>query len=250
MVRLLLLLCLSVLPGSVGAQIAVDLELVLAADGSGSIDDEEFKLQRTGYAEAITHPRVLTAIASGYHRRIAIAFIEWGAPDSQHVIVDWTVVSDRTSAEGFAARLLAAPRVAFGYNSISNALAFARSMIAANGYEGQRKVIDLSGDGPQIGGAPLEAVRFATLQDGITINALMVDTRGGHVPGPTGEPLLEHYKRDVVGGPGHFVMVAQGRAEFARAILNKMIQEIAGTEPPDDRAMLAETSDSSMGREK
>lgn len=237
---LLVLLCLLALPVvSARAQIAVDLELVLAADGSGSIDDEELRLQRSGYAEAITHPRVLAAITSGFHRRIAIAFIEWGAPESQHVIVDWTVIGDKATAEAFAARLLAAPRVAFGYNSISNAIAYSRNMILTNGFEGQRKVIDLSGDGPQIGGAPLEMVRVATLKDGITINALMVDSPGGHVAGPSGEPLVEHYKHDVVGGPGHFVMVAKGREEFARAILNKMIHEIAGAEAPESRVMLA-----------
>lgn len=236
--RLLLLLLLALPAGAVQAQVAVDLELVLAADGSGSIDDAEFRLQRTGYAEAITHPRVLTAITSGYHRRIAIAFIEWSAPESQHVIVDWTMIGDRSSAEAFATRLLAAPRVAFGYNSISNALEFSRNLIATNDYEGQRKVIDLSGDGPQIGGTPLEAVRAAALQDGITINALMVDTPGGHVAGPVGEPLVEHYKRDVVGGPGHFVMIAKGRDEFARAILSKLIQEIASGDALTHRVVL------------
>ena len=236
----LLLLCLLTVPAaSAQAQLPVDLELVLAADGSGSIDDEEFRLQRNGYAEAISHPRVLTAIASGYRRRIAIAFMEWGAPESQHVIVDWTMIDGREAAEAFAAKLLSAPRAAYGYNSISNAIAFSRAMIAGNDYEGQRMVIDLSGDGPQIGGAPLEAVRSETLRDGITINALMVDTPGGHVAGPLGEPLSEHYRRDVVGGPGHFVMIAKGREEFARAILNKLVQEIADSGARAGRVILA-----------
>lgn len=100
----------------------VDLELVLAADGSGSMDAAEFSLQRAGYAEAITHPDVLGTILSGYSQVIAIAYVEWAAPTSVHTIVDWMVIRDAASAAVFADRLILAPRVAVGYNSISAAL--------------------------------------------------------------------------------------------------------------------------------
>ena len=206
----------------------VDLELVLAADGSGSIDDEELGLQRAGYGAAITHPRVLDAIRAGYRGAIAVTYVEWGAPDSQHIIVDWTRIDGAGSARAFADALLAAPRRAFGYNSISNALHYAAAEIRTNDYQGSRAVIDLSGDGPQIGGRPIGSVRAGIVTAGITINALVIKSPGGGFRGPGGIPLDEHYRRDVVGGFGAFVMVAEDRSHFAEAILKKLILEIAG----------------------
>ncbi len=205
----------------------VDLELVLAADGSGSIDDQEFALQRAGYAAAITDPQVLRVIRAGYHGRIALAYVEWGAPDSLHTIVDWTVIDGEKSAKAFADRLMAAPRMAVGWNSISGAIQYAANMIRSNLFEGARKIIDISGDGPQLNGPPLPLVRGKVVSWGITINALVIKSPGGGYPGPRGEPLDEHYRRDVVGGRSAFVEVAESRAHFGEAILRKMIQEIA-----------------------
>ncbi len=214
--------------GAAAAEQAVDLELVLAADGSGSIDDDEFRLQRAGYAAAITNPRVLGAIRSGFLGRIALTFIEWGAPESQATIVDWALIHDEASARAFAARLLAAPRLVWGYNSISAALDYAAGMIHANDYQGTRKIIDISGDGPQIGGRPIAAARGEAVLAGITINALVIVSAGGGYPGPGGMPLEAHYRRDVIGGAGAFVMTADSRASFAAAILNKLVLELAG----------------------
>ena len=205
----------------------VDVELVLAADGSGSIDDEELRLQREGYARAVTHPRVLEVITSGYHRSIAIAFVEWGGALSQHTIVDWHRIHDEASARAFAAALLAAPRAARGYNSISGAIDYAAALIRNNAFDGANKVIDVSGDGPQIGGRPLAVSRMEAMAEGITINGLVVKSRGGGYPGPRGEPLEEHYENDVIGGPGSFVMIADEQLSFADAILNKLILEVA-----------------------
>lgn len=206
---------------------AVDLELVLAADGSGSIDDQEFELQRAGYAAAITHPDVLAAIQGGYHGAIALAYVEWGGPTSQHTIVDWQVIRDPASAKLFADRLVSAPRRALGYNSISGAIDHAAALIATNAFDAARRIIDVSGDGPQIGGRPLPLARQEALQADITINALVLESPGGGYPGPGGIPLDEHYERDVIGGFGAFVMVAESRADFARAIRQKMLLEIA-----------------------
>ena len=227
-----LLLFLIILFSSTGARAQsavdqVDLELVLAADGSGSIDAGEFALQRAGYASAITDPDVLSAIQSGHFGRIALAYMEWGAPESQETIVDWMVISDLASAQVFADKLLAAPRVVYGYNSISNAIIHANAMIVANQWDAPRKIIDISGDGPQINGEPLGPVRDEAMNQGITINALVIKTAGGGFRGPGGLALIEHYRRDVIGGFGAFAMVAESREEFALAIRNKMIQEIA-----------------------
>ncbi len=213
------------------AQQAVDLELVLAADGSGSIDEEEFRLQRQGFAAAIASPEVLDAIQSGALQRIAVALVEWGAPESQHVIVDWVEVRDAASAQAFADRLLAAPRQAWGYNSISNVIDFSARLLGSNAFEGARKVIDVSGDGPQIGGRPLEEVRRETLAQGITINGLVIKSKGGGVRGPGGTDLGDHYERDVIGGPGAFVMTAENRRNFEQSIRAKLVAEIAGLIP-------------------
>ncbi|UCH75870.1 MAG: DUF1194 domain-containing protein [Rhodospirillales bacterium] len=222
------------------AQEPVDLELVFAADGSGSIDDQELALQRAGYAAALAHPKVLAAIRGGYLQKIAVAYVEWAAPESQHTIVDWTVIENETSAREFGRRLTAAPRQAWGSNSISNAIHYSANLIETNGFEGTRKVIDVSGDGPQRNGRPLELVRQATLLKGITINALVVVSEGGGYPGPKGEPLTEHYANDVIGGPRAFMMTARSREEFAEAILRKLILEVAGTPPHEDTAEAAD----------
>jgi hypothetical protein len=211
----------------------VDLELVLAADGSGSIDEDEMRLQRDGYARAITDPRVIDSIQFGHHQRIAIAYVEWGGPSSQHTIVDWTVISDKASAETFAHQLRTRPRAAYGYNSISNALVYSADLIATNAYEGPRKIIDVSGDGPQMGGLPLPTVRAATIAQGITINGLAIDRAGSGRPGGArfGMSLEEHFSRDVIGGVGAFVIVANRELSFADAVLRKLILEIASNAP-------------------
>lgn len=209
----------------------VDVELVLAADGSGSIDDDEFRTQREGYAAAITHPDVLAAIRSGISGRIALAYVEWGGPASQHTIVDWMVIEDAASAEAFAEKLRSAPRQARGYNSISAVIDYSADLINENAYQGIKKVIDVSGDGPNIGGRPVRNARDDAVRAGITINALVVKRPGGGYLGLSGEPLEEHYENDVIGGPGAFVAITTSRSEFPLAVRRKLILEIARLAP-------------------
>ena len=213
-------------PGLRAAE-AVDLELVLAADGSGSIDDDELQFHWQGYAAAITHPQVLDAIRGGFNQSIAIAYIEWGGPFSQHTIVDWMKIDGPVSATAFARKLTTTPRMAEGYNSISEAIAYSTELIAGNAYRGARKIIDVSGDGPQIGGRSLIEVKALAFAHGITINALVVKSPRGGFPGLGGEALEEHYRNDVIGGRGAFVTIAENRKEMAGAILKKLILEIA-----------------------
>ncbi|MEQ8585098.1 MAG: DUF1194 domain-containing protein [Thalassobaculaceae bacterium] len=221
------------------ARTEVDLELVFASDGSGSIDDEELKFQRQGYAAALVDPRVQDAIAAGPLGRIAVAFVEWGAPSSQHTIVDWTVIAGPEDARAWGDRLVAAPRAAYGYNSISEAIAYSADLIRTNDYEGARKVIDVSGDGPQIGGRSLDLIRSMTVADGITINGLVVANRNVRT-GPSGEPLDEHYRMDVIGGFGAFVVVATEERGFTQTILAKMVREIADSRPTGSPPSLAQ----------
>ena len=239
-------LCLSFAfsPASPRAQgMEVDLELALAADGSGSIDDGELALQRAGYGAAITDPEILGLIAGGLHGKIAIAYIEWGAPASQHIIVDWTVIDGKDSAEAFAEALRTRPRQAYGYNSISEALAFSARSMETNAYQGLRRIIDVSGDGPNIGGRPLEDIRSLLVNAGMTINALVVASERGGVNAPGGQPLAQYYQERVIGGPGAFTVVAEGREKFAEAIRRKMILEIAdgvhGTDTAEEALALA-----------
>ncbi|HEV7368139.1 DUF1194 domain-containing protein [Arenibaculum sp.] len=210
----------------------VDLELVLAADGSGSIDDEELRFQREGYAAAVTSPRVLDAIRSGPLGRIALAFTEWGGADSQHVIVDWMVVEDEPSAAAFAEALVAAPRAASGWNSIGGAIDHAAVLLRTNGIEGLRMVIDVSGDAPHYGGRPVTAARDEAVLAGITINALAIAAPGGGRPGYQAEPLEDNYEREVIGGFGAFVVTADEGTSFRDAVLAKMVREIAGLPGP------------------
>jgi len=217
---------LSLMPSAV-AQQRVDVELVLAADGSGSIDDDELAFQRRGYAEAITSPDVLNVIRGGREGAIAISYVEWGGPLSQHTIVDWTLVHDETSARAFADALVAAPRAAYGYNSISGAIDYAAAKIETNGYFGLYKVIDVSGDGPNIGGRPVTAARDDAVAKDIKINALVILRPGGLAGSTRGLSLQEHYEQDVIGGFGSFVMTVETRDGFADAVRRKMVLEIA-----------------------
>lgn len=213
----------------------VDVELVLAADGSGSIDADELALQRKGYGDALMSPEVQKAIRSGLIGRIAIAYVEWGGPTSQHVIVDWHVVSDPASARVFAEKLVATPRAAYGYNSISNAIDFSVRLIETNAYQGTSKVIDVSADGPNIGGREITAARDDAVAAGVTVNGLVISRPGGVVRRVQGEPLTEHFRRDVIGGPGAFVMTVDETTTFPEAVRRKMVMEIAGRALPARR---------------
>lgn len=208
----------------------VDLELVFAADGSGSIDDEELRLQRQGWADALTSKDVLDGIKDGPLGAIAVAFMEWGGPSSQVLIVDWHVIRDAGSATVFADKLVSAPRGAYGYNSISNAIDFSVRLVETNAHEGTRKVIDVSGDGPNMNGRSLEAARGDALAKGFTINALAIRRPGSGRPGgPGGMSLEDYYGQSVIGGPGSFVEIADEKRPFAVAARRKLLTEIAGT---------------------
>jgi hypothetical protein len=228
-IALVLLIAASLTPAR--ALEPVDLELVFAADGSGSIDDDELRLQRKGWADALTSADVLAGIKDGPLGSVAVAYMEWGGPQSQFVVVDWHVIRDEGSAKIFADKLLSAGRGAYGYNSISNAIDFSVRMVEGNGFEGTRRIIDVSGDGPNIGGRPLEAARSDALAKNFTINALAIRRPGGRPGGPGGMPLEDYYGESVIGGPGAFVEVADEMRPFAIAARRKLLTEIAGGPP-------------------
>lgn len=215
-----------------GAGRKVDLELCLAVDGSGSIQEDEFAFQRQAYAQAVSHPDVVGIMTSGFERSIAIALMEWGGPESMNPIVDWTLIDGTESARSFADAILAAPRRAFGWNSISNAIAFCHRWIEGNGFEGFRKVIDVSGDAGQRGGMPLPLARELAVNAGIVINGLALHYRSGGMTGPAGEALVEHFRRDVIGGMGAFAIAVEQENAFVDALIRKLILEIAWAQQP------------------
>ena len=212
--------------GSANAAEEVDLELVLAADGSGSIDDEELRLQREGYARAVADPKILRAIGSGFLEKIAIAYVEWGGPVSQHTIVDWTIIDGPVSAAAFGAKLVAAPRAAVSYNSISNAIVYSQNLIETNEYAGLRRIIDVSADAGNLGGIPISVARERALAAGITINGLAISRPGSTRPF-RGITLETHFDRDIIGGPGAFVVTVNETISFADAVIKKLVLEIA-----------------------
>ena len=223
----------------------VDLELVLAVDVSGSMDEGERALQCGGYVQAFLHPEVIAAIGSGVYGRIAVTYVEWAGPRSQEVMIPWRAVDGQASAEGFAAALRAAPTSHIHGTSISGALAFASTLFDANGFAGARRAIDVSGDGPNNMGPPVTPVRDAVVARGVTINGLPLTLHAG---GPEGmgygglaAGLLDLYYEDcVIGGPGAFFLSVQAPEQLADAIRRKLVLEIAGPAPTLQPAQLAQ----------
>ena len=203
----------------------VDTLLVLAVDASGSIDADEFRLQREGYAEALSHPAVLSAITSRPRGAIAVALVEWGSPGGAATVVEFLRVADAASARRLAEAVMDAPRSPQSWNAIGDALDHSAALIAAAPFRAAEWVIDLSGDGPDLRSLrPAAAARDAAVAAGIQINALAVAAAGQVTR--FGEPLAETYRREVIGGPGAFVVTAEDRRDIARALRAKLVREI------------------------
>lgn len=214
------------------AQIDVALELVLLADATGSIDNAEILFQRQGYAQAITDPEVIGAITSTAHGRIAVTYVEWGQENSQDVVVGWTVIDGIKTAEAFAEALLVPPRRAFGRNAIGAALLFGKNLIETNDIEGFRKVIDISADSANNWNGPgIEFGRNEVVAAGMTINGLAVLCRACSGR-PVTYDLEQRFEERIIGGPGAFVITADGADTFADAVRRKLVLEIAGTGGP------------------
>ena len=213
------------------ADLPVDLELVLAVDVSGSVDAEEARQQRDGYIAAITDPAVIQAIGSNFHRRIAVAYVEWAGSDYQELVLDWTLVAGGGDARAFADRLAATPRRRGRWTSISGAIDFSRPLFDRNGYAGDRLVIDVSGDGTNNRGRPGEDARDEAVAAGIVVNGLPIlndRIQPFNLPTPMAMALDAYFAESVIGGPGSFVQPAIDFTDFRTAILAKLIREIAG----------------------
>jgi hypothetical protein len=213
------------------ADTEVDLALVLAVDVSRSMDLDEQRLQRDGYVEAFRSVQVHDAIRKGVLGRIAVTYMEWSGPMEQTVVIPWTVVEGSGEANALADRLAAEPIGRVFSTSISGAIDFSVKLLETSRVEALRRVIDVSGDGPNNTGRPVAQARDEAVAKGITINGL---------PFMVKEPIgfgdirnLDHYYEDcVIGGPGAFSIPLRERHQIAEATRNKLVREIAGLAEP------------------
>jgi hypothetical protein len=202
------------------AQGGVDLQLVLAVDASGSVDQYRFELQKRGYVAAFRHPDVLAAIRSGPNQALAATVVQWTGPALHVQVIGWSRIGDAEGAAAFADAIEAAPRQLFGGGtSISGAIDYGSALFSKSSFRGGRRVIDVSGDGSNNRGRSVNLARDEAVASGIGINGLPILAL---------EPDLDSYYYDnVIGGPGAFVVTAQTYETFGEAILKKLITEIA-----------------------
>ncbi len=226
------LLALFAPPSRAGAPMQVDVELVLAVDISYSMDFDELALQREGYITALTSKDFIDAVRNGPHGKIAITYIEWAGSHEQTIVVPWTLIDGKASAEAFAAKLQAAPIRRTYRTSISSGLLFSAAQFGTADFKGLRRVIDVSGDGTNNQGPLIETTRDEIVAKGIVINGLPLQLKA-----PAGSMLdiadLHVYYEDcVIGGTGSFVVPVRDRSQFINAVRQKLIMEVSGITPP------------------
>ena len=215
------------------AAMQVDLQLVLAVDVSRSIDEVEAELQRRGYIEALTNERVIDAILSGEHKRIALCYTEWAGTHYQVVVIDWSVIDSAGAARRFADKLAEAPRASQSWTAVGAALAFAAQRFDDSGFTSKRRVIDISGDGRTNDGPPAELVRDRLVELGVVVNGLPVMMNRTNFGRPPDLTLDKYYEENVIGGPGSFMIVADNFDHFGRAVRTKLVREISGVDVTD-----------------
>jgi hypothetical protein len=210
---------------------SVDVELVIAVDISYSMDLDELAVQREGYAQAIVSKEFLQALQAGPNGRVALTYFEWSASTDQKIIIPWRLVDGPESADAVAAEILKTPVRRGSRTSISGAIEFAMPLFDENPYRGLRRVIDISGDGPNNNGVPVAGPRDAALQKGIVINGLPVMVKEPSLATMDIDHLDWYYEDCVIGGPGSFVVAINDREKFKEAIRTKLILEVAARTP-------------------
>jgi hypothetical protein len=225
---LLLLLCF---PALARAAEPVDVALVLVSDVSRSVDDTEFTMEKAGYGTAMLDPKVLAAIKGGPIGAIAVSYVEFAGAYEVRTVIDWEIIRDEASAQRFVSSLEEAQRSYWGRTSISAGIDKAMQMLAASGYEAQRRVIDVAGDGTNNSGREVNDARDDAVNAGVTINGLAIINEHpvsytfAHVQPPGG--LTNWYAENVTGGPGSFVVEVRSFQAFGEAMTRKLLNEIA-----------------------
>ena len=173
-----------------------------------------------GLGQAFRKPEVKRAIAMGNLQRIAVSVVQWSDESNQVVAMPWTILESEEDGDLFGETLMGMPRkLAEGGTSISSALLYSAAHLT-RAPRAQRLVIDVSSDGRNNVGVPVNAVRDRLVAQGITINALTILNEW---------PTLDvYFQNQVVGGEGHFVIPANDYAAYAEAIYRKLLREITG----------------------
>jgi hypothetical protein len=214
-------------PGS----LQVDAELVLAVDISYSMDPEEQALQREGYVFALTSAEFLNALKGGMHGRIAVSYVEWAGIAEQRLVIPWRLVDGDAGASAFAAEIMAAPYRRAYRTSIAGALRFSAPLFENNGFQGIRRIIDVSGDGTNNQGPLVTVVRDEVVAKGVTINGLPIMLKRPNAATMDIDNLDVYYEDCVIGGPDAFVVPIRDREKFKEATRTKLVLEIASREP-------------------
>ena len=209
----------------------VDVELILAVDVSYSMDMDELAVQREGYAQAIVSKEFLQALKSLPNGKIAITYFEWAASSDQKIIVPWRLIDGPESADAVADEILKTPIRRASRTSISGAIYFAMPLFDEDPYRGLRRVIDISGDGPNNNGLPIIGARDEALSKGIVINGLPIMVKEPSYSTMDIDNLDWYYEDCVIGGPGSFVVSIKDREKFKEAIRAKLLLEVAGRTP-------------------
>jgi hypothetical protein len=210
---------------------SVDVELVLAVDVSYSMDMDELAIQREGYAQAIVSKEFLQALKTGPNGKISVTYFEWAASSDQKIIIPWRVIDGPETADAVANEIMKTPIRRASRTSISGAINFAMPLFDENPYRGLRRVIDISGDGPNNNGSPVTVARDAALEKGITINGLPIMVKEPSYSTMDIDNLDFYYEDCVIGGPGSFVVTIKDRDRFKEAIRTKLLLEVAGRTP-------------------
>ena len=210
---------------------SVDVELVLAVDVSYTMDMDELAIQREGYAQAIVSKEFLQALKSGPNGKISVTYFEWAASTDQKIIIPWRVIEGPESADAVANEIMRTPIRRASRTSISGAINFAMPLFDENPHRGLRRVIDISGDGPNNNGAPVVAARDAAIEKGIIINGLPIMVKEPSYSTMDIDNLDLYYEDCVIGGPGSFVVTIKDRDKFKEAIRTKLLLEVAGRTP-------------------
>jgi len=198
----------------------MDLALVLAVDCSGSVRAEHYELQQKGYADAFRHRRVIEAILGGLHGGIAVTYFQWSGPAYHNHTIPWTLLRNRADVMAFASALASAPRTIFsGGTAPAEAIDYGAALLERVPARVLRRVIDVSGDGRSNRGRPPAQARDAAVAKGITINGLPILHMESDID--------DYYEKNIIGGPGSFMLSARDYVAFADAVRRKLILEIS-----------------------
>ncbi len=227
------LLAFSLLAATTAARAAqpVDVALVIVDDVSGSINDDEYKLEKQGYYDAFTNPSVISAIQGGPLGAIAVTFVEFAGAGQVETVLPWTILKDDATSRAFAQKMQDAPRSAWGHTAIGDGITAAEQELATAEVKATRRIIDVAGDGANNSGRPVQDARDEAAKQGIIINGLAIANESdipwlqAHTHPPGG--LANYYRQNVTAGETSFVLEVHDYKTFGEAVLRKLVQEIA-----------------------